>query len=227
MVGPPPRQPKLASLQRRGACLDLSWRGPSWQQGWRDLQSLLSPVSLPRHSLNGILKPFSQASCCSKETSFTWPQILQGWARPPPTSSSAVLFTLHPAHWPLPLSLSPHGSASVLLCGCHTLPSPSSENPFKASLPLSLARLDAVVGNYFPLGTGPLTVSPEINLAGLHACLFQVRSHAFPFEEIWISLARGYFSIAALGMNDGAKSCFEFLLHSTSLPVPAHPGRRQ
>lgn len=52
-------------------------------------------------------------------------------------------------------------------CGCHTLPSPFSENPSKASLPVSLARLDAVVGNCFPLGMGPLTVSPEINLAGL------------------------------------------------------------
>lgn len=107
--------------------------------------AVAKPVSLPRHSLNGILKPFSQA-CLSvlvflKTDFFTWSQTLQAWARLPPlfltvcplyTASSPVAF----------LCLLSLHSATLLFSGCGTLPSlPLSQEPIEGPPSCFLAQV--------------------------------------------------------------------------------------
>lgn len=122
--------------------------------------AVAKPVSLPRHSLNGILKPSSQASCFSIERLHLHGHrsCRSGPDCPPcPLSLSPLLCVQHTG---LLCLLSSYGSASVSFLW---LPrSAPSFIPGTHVRPLFLLpRLDAVIENHFPVGMGSLTVSPE------------------------------------------------------------------
>lgn len=136
------------------------------------------PVSLPRHSLNGILKPSSQASCFSIERlHLHGHRSCRSGPDCPPCPLSRPLYSASSTLACFCL-LSSYGSASVsFLWLPRSAPSFIPGTHVRPLFLFLLPSLDAVIENHFPVGMGSLTVSPEY-------------THVFQSSQLQIPIGR-------------------------------------